>query len=54
MRGKCDEFDRQNQEQGAVYKCLISNYEDLPNGCQKVGLPVLVHLNRNSVGCLLV
>jgi len=35
VRDKCDAFDKQAQEKGAVYKCLMTVYEDLPEGCQK-------------------
>jgi len=31
----CDAEDKQGQEQGAVYKCLVRHYEDLDSKCQK-------------------
>lgn len=37
MRERCDAQDKAQQERGAVTKCLVEAYEDLPVSCQKVG-----------------
>ena len=33
----CAAEDSKNSEDGLVYKCLINKYEDIGEGCQKVG-----------------
>lgn len=36
VRDLCKDEEQQNSEAGLVYKCLLRNYMDLDDGCQKV------------------
>lgn len=36
VRDLCKDEEQQNSEAGLVYKCLLRNYVDLDDGCQKV------------------